>query len=402
MLIRFRVANFRSLRAEQELSLVAAAREGRANLLRVESLGLDLVRVAGLFGANAAGKTNVVAAVRFMRLAVIDSHREWKPNEPVPREPFLSPEALAEPSLFEAELVIGGVSFQYGFKLDNETVLEEWLYAYPKKRRQIWFSRNAGAAEPFVFGKQLKGNNRFLAKLARKNSLFLSVAAENNHESLLPIYDWFATGLLVADSERRDPLRLTQTVLSNEPGRAAVVDLLRLADLGIVDVSLRRQPTGDEWLVQEIEFEHGVKGVRMVLPLTKESHGTQEWFKLAGPILRALERGSVLCVDELDASLHPRLSLELVRLFLDPVRNPRKAQLIFNTHDTTLLGNLLGEPSLHRDQVWFVEKDQEGVSRLYPLTDFKPRKLENLERGYLQGRYGANPFISSQLVIRDA
>ncbi len=402
MLIRFRVANFRSLRAEQELSLVAAAREGRANLLRVESLGLDLVRVAGLFGANAAGKTNVVAAVRFMRQAVIDSHREWKPNEPVPREPFMSPETLAGPSLFEAELVIGGVSFQYGFKLDNEVVLEEWLYAYPKKRRQLWFSRDAGAAEPFVFGKQLKGNNRFLAKLARKNSLFLSVAAENNHESLLPVYDWFATGLLVADSERRDPLRLTQTVLSNETGRAAVVDLLRLADLGIVDVSLRRQTTGDDWLVQEIEFEHGVKGVRMVLPLTKESHGTQEWFKLAGPILRALERGSVLCVDELDASLHPRLSLELVRLFLDPVRNPRKAQLVFNAHDTALLGNLLGEPSLHRDQVWFVEKDQEGASSLYPLTDFKPRKFENLERGYLQGRYGAIPFIASQLVTRDA
>ena len=118
----------------------------------------------------------------------------------------MSPEALAGSTLEEAELVIDGVSFQYGFKLDSEMVLEEWLYAYPKKRRQIWFSRDAGADEPFVFGKQLKGNNRLLGQLTRKNSLFLSVAAENNHEALLPVYDWFATGLIVADSESRDPL----------------------------------------------------------------------------------------------------------------------------------------------------------------------------------------------------
>jgi AAA15 family ATPase/GTPase len=110
-------------------------------------------------------------------------------------------------------------------------------------------------------------------------------------------------------------------------------------------------------------------------------------------ILPVLNAGAVLCVDELDTSLHPHLALETIRMFQDPVRNPKHAQLLFNTHDTVLLGNLAGGPHLRRDQVWFVEKDGEGATHLYPLTDFKPRKDENLERGYLQGRYGAIPFV---------
>jgi len=376
--------------------MVAAVRGDRTDLVPVESLGLDLLRVAAIFGANAAGKSNVLAGLLFMQSAVVDSHRAWKPSEPIPREPFLlAPEACKEPSVFEAEFLVDGVCFRYGFKLGDESVLEEWLYAYPKKRRQVWYFRDARADESFLFGKQLKGNNRILAALTRKNSLFLSVAAENNHELLLPIYDWFAKNLVLADTEQRDPLSLTSSVFANESGRLAIVDFLRLADLGIVDVSLKSSRSRDGWMIQEYELVHGGKGMRMILPLTKESHGTQEWFRLIGPILHALEHGAVLCVDELDVSLHPRLSLEVIRIFQDPARNPRHAQLIFNTHDTTLLGNLLGGPSLYRDQVWFVDKDQKGASRLYPLTDFKPRKLENLERGYLQGRYGATPFIMS-------
>ncbi len=112
-----------------------------------------------------------------------------------------------------------------------------------------------------------------------------------------------------------------------------------------------------------------------------------------GPVVQAIENGGVLCVDELDSSLHPLLALDLLRVFNDHERNPRGAQLVFNTHDT----NILSGSVLRRDQIWFTEKDSEGATHLYPLSDFKPRKNENLERGYLQGRYGAIPFVEAEL-----
>jgi AAA15 family ATPase/GTPase len=129
------------------------------------------------------------------------------------------------------------------------------------------------------------------------------------------------------------------------------------------------------------------------LPFHEESHGTQTLFRMAPYLLHALQHGSLLVIDELEASLHPLLALQVVRLFNDPRTNPRNAQLVFTTHDTNLLGTELGEPALRRDQIWLTEKDEEGATCLYPLTDYKPRKAENLERGYLQGRYGAIPFL---------
>jgi AAA15 family ATPase/GTPase len=408
MLIRFRVANFRSLRDEQELSMVASPREGRDRLdmVRFEELDLDLLRAAAVYGANAAGKSNVLSALRFMRNAVTDSHRLWRPEGPIPREPFLLDDSSrGSASLFEVDLLLEGVRYQYGFKLDAERILEEWLYSYPKKRRQLLFSRDCAAPEPFLFGKNLKGNHRLVQALARENSLFLSVAAANNHQTLLPLYRWFADGLHVASAEdRTDDLSFTLAMLAPEPERrAAVVDLLELADLGIAGLELREERREGMFVFEAaaaprvLEVKHRTGRGLVSLPLQKESRGTQAWISLTGTILWVLERGALLLLDELDASLHPRLALEVIRIFQDPVRNPRNAQLLLTTHDTTLLGNLLGKPSLHRDQVWFAEKDQDGASHLYPLTDFKPRKLENLERGYLQGRYGAIPFISSQL-----
>jgi AAA15 family ATPase/GTPase len=148
--------------------------------------------------------------------------------------------------------------------------------------------------------------------------------------------------------------------------------------------------------LRSVELKHSSSGdpAGISLPLEMESEGTRTWLSLADPLLTVLETGSVLCVDELDRSLHPRLALEVVHIFGDPVRNPKNAQLIFNTHDTALLGNLLSGSGLRPDEVWFVEKDTAGATHLYPLTDFKPRRDENLERGYLQGRYRAIPFIA--------
>jgi AAA15 family ATPase/GTPase len=129
------------------------------------------------------------------------------------------------------------------------------------------------------------------------------------------------------------------------------------------------------------------------LPLEEESRGTQRLFRIGIPILGAIRDGRVLVIDELEASLHPILAQQIVQQFNDPAVNTRNAQLIFTTHDTNLLGSLVGGPALRRDQVWLTEKDAEGATVVYPLTDYQPREPENLERGYLQGRYGAIPFL---------
>jgi uncharacterized protein len=421
MLIRFRVRNFRSLRDEQELSMVASLRDDGRGAVHVETLGVDLLQVAGIYGANAAGKSNVLDALRFLQTAVTSSHRQWRPEGPIPHDPFvLDPAWRSRPSRFAIDFLLDGLHFQYGFELNAEVVLREWLYAFPNKRRQTWFTRDK---QEFTFGRSLKGANRTIQGLTRRNSLFLSAAAENNHPSLSPVYRRLAGGLLFTkrDDENARLVSLTRKLASGGQDRKSIVDLLSLADFGIVDVRTKGGAIDlavkelvnnlsfqiGPWeknrnLLAQLDFYHRSKGDPVPLSIEHESLGTLAWLSLIGPIISALNRGAVLCIDELDSSLHPLLATEAIKIFESPAKNKNRAQLIFNTHDTALLGNLLRHPSLRRDQIWFVEKDEEGATKLYPLTDFKPRNLENLERGYLQGRYGAIPFIEPAAVGEDA
>lgn len=292
MLIRFRVANFRSLRDEQEFSMVAAFQDGRKELVRIDALGADLLCVAGIYGANAAGKSNVLDALRFMRDAVIGSHRVWPPDGPIPREPFLlDADSRTRPSFFETDFMLDSVRYQYGFELDDKQILQEWLYAFPNRRRQVWFTRDAERSEPFQFGKHLRGNNRAIEKLTRGNSLFLSAAAENAHETLGRVYSWFSSRLYIPDAASRDSwLRFTATLL--ETRRKEILQLMRLADLGIVDVKLKERSTGGrrgralisgwaEGVNRLLEFKHSSKGNPVSLTLAEQSRGTQAWFSLS-------------------------------------------------------------------------------------------------------------------------
>jgi len=211
-----------------------------------------------------------------------------------------------------------------------------------------------------------------------------------------------------------------------------VTELIQFADLGICTARVRKEEitetererlrrllsaaalpgSNDERQIQQyldrssrvIEFGHSIgdsKEEPVYLPLNAESLGTQVWFSLVGPVIKAINNGDTLVVDELDASLHPHLTSEILKIFREPSQNSKQAQLIFTSHDTTLLGSMLGDKELRRDQVWFTEKKRDGASILYPLTDFAPRKSENLERGYLQGRYGAVPYLDEE-VLSDA
>lgn len=433
MLIRFRVRNFRSLKEEQELSLVASAlKEAPEAVTQIEGTNFGLLRAAAIYGANASGKTNLVRAFDYMSKAVSNSQRQWPPEGPIPREPFLlDPKAKDDSSSFEVELILDGVRFRYGFTLNDQDVVAESLDAYPRGKRQMWFKREGKA---FTFGKNLKGDNTAVERLTRPNSLFLSAAAQNNHEALLPLYKWFAERLTYVPRDREFLRYQTAKSCQEESFRSSLQEAIAAADLGVVGLVVRERdlfelsPSSgdaqDRALMEELlgtlrkivakAGEAGLKGQTLkrhvpalihkgtvetgvALAEENESDGTMAFFGLLGPILNAIRLGGTVCVDELDASLHPLLALKTVSLFNDPKQNPRGAQIIFTTHDT----NILDKARLRRDQVWFTEKDAEGGTHLYPLTDFKPRKNENLERGYLQGRYGAVPFIASPDLLAD-
>ena len=349
------------------------------------------------------------------------SHRLYPPDRGVPHKPFAWGPKAAEPSLFEIVFRTGGVRYEYGFVADRLAFVEEWLYAYPSSRKQIWFERDK---HEFKFGEHLKGENRVVEKVTRPNSLFLSAAAQNHHEQLDPIFRWFrsvrahnvpldgrtAEGLRRLRSDDQfvrwwsqssgNQLSMFENDAAEENNTRSerFRQLLRAADFGIVDLKVTGSGNEDANTGEppRVMVKHQSSVPDAWLPLEEESHGTKQLFRLAPSVLDALVHGSVVLIDELETSLHPLLALQLVRTFNDPKQNQRNAQLVFSTHDTNLLGTIFGgTPPLRRDQVWLTEKDREGATRLYPLTDYKPRKVENLERGYLQGRYGGIPFLEN-------
>lgn len=414
MLIRFRVSNFKSIRDEQEFSMVASSLAGPAEPVRaVDGLDVDLLTVAAIYGPNASGKSTILDAFGFILEATEESHRTWRPSGPIPRQPFLlSAETVAAPSSFEVEFLIRKVRYRYGFVLDAERVLEEWLYVFPNGRKQEWFVREADTPEPFRFGKHLSGENRTIQSLTRNNSLFLSAAAQNNHAQLLPVYEWFSTRIRFAGPNHRElGILLAQQMLEDSEKRAHILDILALADIGIVGAEVDRvtpKALLDEHYTgiavpPRLRLRHRAAGTEdgVAISFTKESHGTQALLSLSVDIVNVLRSGGILFVDELDASLHPAIAREVVKMFHDQRTNPHGAQLIFNTHDTNLLNGGDDGARLRRDQIWFTEKDDAGATHLYSLTDFKPRAEENLERGYLQGRYGAIPVVGSLSFLHD-
>jgi AAA15 family ATPase/GTPase len=201
-----------------------------------------------------------------------------------------------------------------------------------------------------------------------------------------------ATGLLEAQDDQSG-LHPSVAETAAQRFRSELLTMLRNADIGVVDI---RAEEHDEPQGNRLRVRHeGSDENRSWLPVESESAGTIAMIRLSWPVIEALWFGRLLVVDELEASLHPAIALELIRLFNDPNHNPRGAQLLFATHDTNLLGRALDEPPLRRDQIWFTEKDREGATHLYALSDFEPRGEENLERGYLQGRYGAVPYLGN-------
>jgi len=417
MLIDFSVTNFLSIRDRATLSLSAGKGNELAGSHVMTSTAPsvpDLLRGGVVYGANSAGKSNFIKALRVMKRLVEESAKGGQSGESLEIQPFLFDDHSADqPTEFEINFVIKGVRYQYGFSATSQMVFEEWLYAYPKGRPQRWIER---AYDPetgeYAWGSmdKLTGQKQVWQDATRSNALFLSTAIQLNSKQLKPVYDWFDDDLRIAGIGGWEP-SFTMSLCEENDGKARVMKFLRVADLDISDVELSKKEFDPDDLPRDIPASiredlvrkldgksihtlHTVhtteSGRRVLLDFENESDGTQKIFALAGPWIDSLNNGYTLVIDELHDNLHPLMVRYLVGLFNCPETNSNNAQLIFTTHDTSLLD----QDVFRRDQVWFCEKDDSQSSRLYPLTHFKPRKkVENLERGYLAGRYGALPYI---------
>ena len=410
MLLRFSVSNHLSIRDSQELSFVPSS-------LKDESAGLidcpaapsgSLLPAAVIYGPNASGKSNLIEAIHTMRWMVLTSQTKGEPGGGVPRHPFkLDPASSQMPSRFDIDFVVDGVRHHYGFKASSKAFEAEWLYAFPKSQRRILFEREG---DTFNFGRGLKGQNNDIAGLTRPNSLFVSAAAQSSHEYLSRIFGFFRSMLGVRGVAVDSVMASHQ--LTKQEMDSRVIDFLKKMNTGVIDYRRKEIEFSEEFRAasQEIfaavkrlgadvdvdlgdkrvtiELAHlGQGGESVYLDLDRESAGTRRLLLVLDLAYKALDQGLSLCIDEFDASLHTQASEEVLKLFCSPETNPKGAQLIATTHDT----NLLQSSVLRRDQVWFTKKNSEGATQLYPLTDIRTRKGDNIERGYLQGRYGAVP-----------
>ena len=401
MLIEFRVKNFRSLRDEQVLSLVASKDTSlqdthtlRTGLKAVPSL----LRSAVVYGANASGKSNLVKALQHMRGVVLESASVHQPGQPFMVQPFrLDSRSASEPTEFEVTFLLEGVRYQYGFAMTPQRIVREHLLVYKAFKPQRWFERHFDVStgkDVYDFGPGLKGAKHLWEGATRPNALFLSMAVQLNSEALRPVFDWFAKGLVILDEQT--PLNPQTSIqwLRQAGRRQQLCDFLTAADISIADIEVVTRQAPDDTEEHQLRFSHVTEQGRAVFDLMDESNGTRNLLFLAGPVLDILNQGLTLVIDELDTSLHTLLVRELVRLFHRSEVNTGGAQLIFTTHDTSLLD----APDLfRRDQVWLVEKDRDQASALVALSEFSPRKNEALERGYLLGRYGGVPLLNPAL-----
>ena len=418
MLVEFKVGNYRSFREEQTLSLVASKDTELSNNC-VDKGKLRLLKAVGIYGPNASGKSNFIKALDTMKGIILDS-ADYQPGRKLPVQPFLfDSESQKKPSTFEVTFYHEKVRYQYGFSATSERIHDEWLLAYPKGRAQTWYERTLNR-DDWKFGSFLKGEREKLKDKTRDNVLFLSVGAQWNNKQLTTVYEWFREKLRVMPAGATWAPVTAEMLLFTEGDKKArealykfVESCLKDADLGIYGLKVKKAKIAEpkfftempegvrDILLQHLKDRLGFKvemlhkdvktGKKVTLPIEEESDGTRRFFELSGPWLQAVAIGITIFIDELESSLHPLLTRELIKFIQNPKFTGNGAQLIFATHDTTLL-----DPELfRRDQIWFTEKDKHSGTRLYSMLDYKPRKGEALQKGYLAGRYGAIPIIEA-------
>ncbi|MGB0879250.1 MAG: AAA family ATPase [Polaribacter sp.] len=424
MILQFSIKNYKTFKDKAILSLIASnydkdTRENE-NIYYHEEFGLRLLKSAVIYGANASGKSKLLEAFTFMKNYVINSSKEGQKGDKIDVDPFrLHSETEKQSSEFEIIFVYKKVLYRYGFEVTKKSVISEWLFYKPKTKEIELFYRDNNNFDTHSRNFS-KGKTVIKEGLVRDNALLLSVAAQFNDKISINVIDWFKRLKTLSGLNESGYQGYTMNKTEDPTHKAKILNLLKVADLGIKDIHLQKLDIDKlpndlpkhikEKILKEIK-EENVQYASDVLTIHKkynsngnsinnvsfslnndESSGTRKFFALTGPILDVIENGYTLVIDELDSKLHSNLVCKIVSLFNSKELNTKNAQLIFNTHDT----NLLSTGLFRRDQIWFTDKNKYGEAKLYSLADFKSdevKKNEPFEENYIRGKYGAVPFL---------
>jgi hypothetical protein len=443
MLINFSVENFRSFGQEQTLSLVADSTrdESPCHMVPLAETGRHVLRTAMVYGANASGKSNLVRAMSFARNLIL---RGAGPSTRISLDQFRFTRSEPRPSSFEFRFLVGGTIFVYGFDISQEGIVEEWLSILRGPNREADLFRRIG--KRITFGDQrafepdspLNKTLKALEQLGvRSNQLLLNkivdLASENRGKLLNQVVMWFSqcltiilpeasfnsiiefveadpafgefvgeflrstgTGIegLLIEQERIDADRLPKDLLEALASRGDVGTRPIVMGPG-VSLSLDPDDPGQA-IRRNLATRHHVAGDEFSLPFHDESDGTQRFSHLLPALFHSRMPNRVFVIDELDRSLHPLLAHAYLRFFIESCPGEPR-QLVATTHETFLLDQDL----IRRDEVWFTEKDERQQTHLYPLTDLKVRKDLRYGKSYLQGRFGAIPFVGGLERIRE-
>jgi AAA15 family ATPase/GTPase len=425
MIIQFIIRNFKTFKDEAKLTFVASNYDKERqsdNLFEIPQFNLKLLKSAVIYGANASGKSKLIEAIDFMKKLVLNSSKESQINEPINVEPFkLNSIAENLPSFFEIIFILKNEMYRYGFEANKQKIVSEWLYYRPKTKEIELFYREGQKFE--IHEQKFKVKDLIENERIRPNALLLSVAAFWNNKVAKIILEYFDEKLnVISGLKEQNYIGFSIHKLQDINSKTQIIDLMKNADFGIDDLTpkildIQKLPSDLPKEIREL-IESKVNNKNVVLfddVLTshkkfnnnnqivdsisfsmdnEESSGTRKYFALTGPILETLKNGEVLFIDELDAKLHPNLICKIIEIFNSKHTNPLNGQLIFNTHDTNLLSSNL----FRRDQIWFTEKNRYGAASLYSLSDFKTdivRKEDNFEKNYINGKYGAIPFLGN-------
>lgn len=430
MLIEFKVANYRSIGEEQILSLIPASQQ-KDYLDNIISNGKhNALNALAIYGANGSGKSNLLLAMGLLDKLVHLSARSSSTTK-LPFDPFLLREGWeSKPTKFEITFIINENKYRYGVEFYKEEVAREWLYRKSTGREVALFLRKGDTIDP---SSGLKGNTKVIdaaIEATRPNALFLSTCDMLNVEEAKTIFQWFKHFNNIDGIDTEDEEIRTVSMWDNELDRENITEYLLRLNLGFVGVNISKKDFDEADLPKNINEStrnllikklsdsqsYSVQAIHKIYSSDgnetgkniawnfdeRESKGTNKAFHLSGPILWALKNGGVLIIDEIEAKMHPLLTLDTINMFLNKETNPNNAQLIFATHDT----NLLSYSNLRRDQIYFTEKNQWESTEIFSLSDFvylgdsKTSKIEkerpdtDKEKRYFEGRYGAVPFLS--------
>lgn len=438
MLIRFSVSNFLSFNEEVELSMIPG--KSRKHPDHVVSSGNRktgrVLKAAVIYGANAAGKSNLIKAIHFARWVVV---RGVQARRLFPIKTFrFDPECDTKPCTFQFEFNYKSRSYSYGFSLDTQRIHEEWLYEITSTSEKPIFERTTsdeGKVQVDFVGVKFRDREeqeylQFIGKGTRINGLFLTETIDRGINRFREIFDWFSN-VLVVISPNSQRMNLESEFMTDPGFNEYFQNLLRSFDTGIssielVDLDFTTDPSIPSELRAELEEQlrekenvkssvslgpgrnflllkneegviegkkfmtvHKYRSGKALLESFEESDGTQRLFHLIPALIDLLQGERVVVIDEIDRSLHPQLSYRILDMFLQ-AKGQMKSQMIVTTHESHLLDLAL----LRRDEIWFVEKDNEGQSTVYSLEEFTPRYDKDIQKGYLLGRFGAIPFFT--------